>query len=348
MKGREHEARASFFGAAILFITIAAVVSLALMVYGLLSDRGAGRGVTAAVMLAVIVLLSLACTAIDVVRRRLTVDRPVRKILEATDRIAGGDFSVRLQPMHPYGRYDEYDCIMENLNRMAEELSRTELLHSDFVSNVSHEMKTPLAVIRNYASALRSEPDEGTRQKYAQALMNAAERLNALVVNVLKLSRLENQGIGPERKKVRLDGMLEEAVLGFEAEIERKGLEIECDLEEAEIVSAPDYLEIVWNNLLSNAVKFTEPGGRISVTLRREGEGASVRVSDTGCGIPPETGAHIFEKFYQGDTFHSGEGNGLGLALVKKVIDVLGGEISVESETGKGSTFIVRLRGAAE
>ena len=122
-------------------------------------------------------------------------------------------------------------------------------------------------------------------------------------------------------------------------------MDVECDLEDTEILSAPDYLEIVWNNLLSNAVKFTEPGGKISVSLKKSGERAIVRVADTGCGISPDTGEHIFEKFYQGDTSHAGEGNGLGLALVKRVIDVLGGEISVESEVGKGSAFTVTLYG---
>ena len=139
--------------------------------------------------------------------------------------------------------------------------------------------------------------------------------------------------------------MLAEAALAYEDVIERKRIDLICDLEETEITSAPDYLEIVWNNMLSNAVKFTDEGGTISLSLRTEGSKAIVRVADTGCGISSETGRHIFEKFYQGERSHAQEGNGLGLALVKKVIDLIGGEISVESEVGKGSAFTVTLHG---
>ena len=165
------------------------------------------------------------------------------------------------------------------------------------------------------------------------------------MTNVLKLNKLENQTLSPAFRRFRLDEMLAEAALAYEDVIERKHIDLICDLEETEIASAPDYLEIVWNNLLSNAVKFTGEGGTISLSLRTEGGKAIVRVADTGCGISAETGKHIFEKFYQGERSHAQEGNGLGLALVKKVIDLIGGEISVESEVGKGSAFTVTLHG---
>lgn len=220
---RRRRAFAAFTGGAVFLVTIAAVVTLTLFAYAFLSERNLSKGGMAAAMFAVVLFLSLVCTAIDAVRRKVMVEKPVGKILKATDAIAGGDFSVRLEVSHPYGRYDEFDCIMENLNRMAAELSKTELLHSDFVSNVSHELKTPLAVIRNYASALKGEADGEKREKYAQALIDASGRLTALVVNVLKLSKLENRELPPEKSVVRLDGMLEEAVLAFETEIEKKG-----------------------------------------------------------------------------------------------------------------------------
>ena len=335
---------ASALGAALFFLTVAAIVTVAVLVYSALPADMAD-GAKAGSMLGVIAVLALLCTAADLVRRKLTVDRPVRKILDATDAIAAGDFSVRLQPRHLYRRRDQYDAIMENLNKMTAELSRTEMLHNDFVSNVSHELKTPIAVIRNYAEALaNSAPDEETRRKYADALVAASKRLTALVTNVLKLNKLENQTLSPAFRRFRLDEMLAEAALAYEDAIERKHIDLICDLEETEITSAPDYLEIVWNNLLSNAVKFTD-SGRISVALGREHGHAVVTVSDTGCGMSAETGRHIFEQFYQGDTSHAKEGNGLGLALVKKVIDLIGGEISVESKVGKGSAFTVTLHG---
>ncbi len=340
---RNKKISSSVFGAVWFFLTVAAVVTVAVLVYGMIPENSSAL-VRSMVMLAVILFLSLVCTGIDFVRRKITVNKPVQDILAATDKIAAGDFSVRLRISHDYRRYSQFDYIKENLNKMAAELAKTEVLHTDFISNVSHELKTPLAVIQNYAAALQNESlGAKTRQKYADTLVSASKRLTALVTNILKLNKLENQELTPEYEKVRLGDMLAETIVQFDELIESKNLELECDLDEVELVSCPNYLEIVWNNLLSNAIKFTDAGGKISVSVKRAEGGAVVKVSDTGCGISPETGAHIFEKFYQGDTSHSKEGNGLGLALVKKVIDVIGGEITVESEEGKGSTFTVRL-----
>lgn len=332
-------------GALVLFITIAAFVSIAIGVYVAVENASNGnKAVIAGVMLSVILIFSAACTAIDFLRRKFTVDKPVQKILEATDKIATGDFSVRLDVTHPINRYDEYDYIMENLNKMVTELSRTEVLHNDFVSNVSHEIKTPLAVIQNYAASLQNKNlDEQTRIKYARTLVNASKRLTALITNILKLNKLENQEI-TEYESINLTESLAETVLGYEELIESKGLELDCDFEEdVKVLAPPSYLEIVWNNLLSNAVKFTE-SGKISVSLKKQNGRAVVKVSDTGCGISSDTGRHIFEKFYQGDTSHAQEGNGLGLALVKKVIDITGGTIAVNSELGRGTTFTITLR----
>lgn len=336
----------SLVGYLLFFLTIAATVTVAVFVYVFCAERSGGnRGLIAGVMLGTVALLSLVCTLLDMLRRRLMVERPVREILAVTDRLAAGDFSARFKLRHAYDRYDEYDLIAENLNRMAAELSKTEVLRTDFVSNVSHELKTPLAVIRNYAAAFRDPklPAE-LREKYAETLVETSERLTALVGNVLRLNKLENQEILPEPEPVALGEMLRESVLGFEELFERKSLELECDIADAEIDSVPGYLEIVFQNLLSNAVKFTPEGGKIAVSLRRIPGHVEVRVADAGVGIPPEVGAHIFEKFYQGDTSHAREGNGLGLALVKTVIDRLGGEIEVESAPGRGSVFTVRLR----
>ena len=340
---RNKKISSSVFGAVWFFLTVAAVVTVAVLVYGMIPENSSAL-VRSMVMLAVILFLSLVCTGIDFVRRKITVNKPVQDILAATDKIAAGDFSVRLRISHDYRRYGQFDYIKENLNKMAAELAKTEVLHTDFISNVSHELKTPLAVIQNYAAALQNESlGAKTRQKYAETLVSASKRLTALVTNILKLNKLENQELTPEYEKVRLGDMLAETIVQFDELIESKNLELESDLDEVELVSCPNYLEIVWNNLLSNAIKFTDAGGKIFVSVKRAEGGAVVKVSDTGCGISPETGAHIFEKFYQGDTSHSKEGNGLGLALVKKVIDVIGGEITVESEEGKGSTFTVRL-----
>lgn len=293
-----------------------------------------------------IIFLSLLFTVLNGIYRRLTVARPVRQILEATQRIMQGDFSARIEPYHDFDSSNELDVITQNFNKMAQELSGIETLRTDFISNVSHELKTPLSVIQNYASLLQSPnlPEE-KRMEYAAAIVEASRRLTTLIINILKLNKLENQQIFMEMKEYDLGNQLCECILGFEDSWEKKQLDIETDLAEGVIVNNDEeLLSLVWNNLLSNAVKFTPAGGRIFVGLKEEGDFAYVEVSDTGCGMSAEVGKHIFEKFYQGDTSHATQGNGLGLALVKRVVDIIGGEIYVESELSKGSTFIVKLR----
>ena len=277
---------------------------------------------------------------------RYGVGKPLRILSQAARKVAAGDFSVQIPPVRRDGKKDELEVLIEDFNTMARELAGNEMLKSDFIANVSHEIKTPLSVIRNYAAAIRKEglPEE-ERREYAETLVSAAERLSSLVTNILKLNKLENQEILPKKQPFDLSEQLRECVLSFEELLDSKNLNLDCDIDDMTVVSDASLLEIIWNNLLSNAVKFTPDGGKIGVSLKREDGYAVVRVSDTGCGMNAETGAHIFDKFYQGDTSHAQEGNGLGLALVKKVIDVLGGRISVESEVGKGSAFTVYLNG---
>ena len=334
--------RQQLWGYLFFFLTTIFIVTTSFVTYEIVK-RQSPQIISIALIITALEI-SLLLTFADVIRRKIMIERPLKEILKATEKIASGDFSVRLEPKHPYGSYDEYDLIKEYLNIMASDLSKSEILKSDFISNVSHEIKTPVAVIKNYSVLLEKESDPEKRAQYRRELVRASNRLSNLVGNILKLNKLENQELIVEKKAFRLDGALEEAIVAFESQIEKKELELECDLEEISIVSSESHLEIVWNNLISNAIKFTEKGGKIGVSCKWVDGMATVEISDTGCGIDAETGKHIFDKFYQGDTSHSGEGNGLGLALVKKVIDTLGGEISVKSELGKGTTFTVRLK----
>ncbi len=345
MKKRRVRNNAWLTGALVFFVWIAFIIQVAVLIFDYIEGKTQDKGLIAALMLGVILLLSAACIAIDVIRRRFMVDKPTQKILRATERIAQGDFSTRLEITHPYGKYDQYDLIMENLNAMAAELGKSEVLKTDFISNVSHELKTPLTVIKSYAALLKREGlSAEDRRKYAEAVVEASEKLNGLITNILRLNKLENQELKPEYDRFDLTEALSESALQFEGAIEKKNIEFSCDLQEnIFLYSAKSYLEIVWNNLLSNAIKFTPDGGRVALSLKRTGNKAVVSVADTGEGISAEVGKRIFEKFYQGDTSHAKEGNGLGLALVKKVIDILGGELSVESEKGKGSVFTVTL-----
>ena len=292
-----------------------------------------------------VVLITLIFGTIDYVRRKMTVDRPVKIITEATERIMQGDFSVRVAPMHGNGM-EGFNQIGLAINKMAEELSGTETLRTDFIANVSHELKTPLAVMGNYATMLqRPGITEDEKNEYAKAISEAARKLAQLITNILKLNKLENQQIFPQPKEFDLGEQLCECLLGFEDAWEAKHLEIETDIQDdVRIKSDPELLSLVWNNLISNAVKFTPDGGTIGLSIKTEGDSVIVQVRDTGCGIKPETGMHIFEKFYQGDTSHATQGNGLGLALIKRVMDILNGEIGVQSVYGQGSTFTVKLK----
>ena len=293
-----------------------------------------------------VILLSFLCTIIDEIRRKFMVDRPVGQIIKAAEQMMTGDFSVRIPPLHGIANADGFGVIADYFNQMAQELSGTETLRTDFIANVSHELKTPLAVIQNYGTMLQQQDlPENKRLEYAKAITDASRRLANLITNILKLNKLENQQIYPKAETYDLGEQLCECLLTFESAWEDKALDIETDVEaEVMINSDGELLSLVWNNLFSNAIKFTPPHGKISLTLKAEGEFAVVQVSDTGCGISPEVGKHMFEKFYQGDTSHATQGNGLGLALVKRVIDIVGGDISVSSEVGKGSIFTVKLR----
>ncbi|MBD5481576.1 MAG: HAMP domain-containing histidine kinase [Lachnospiraceae bacterium] len=293
-----------------------------------------------------VVLLSVICTVIDGIRRKYMVERPVKRIIDAAEKIMRGEFSTRIEVFPGIYNADGFNTIIRYINKMAEELSGTETLRTDFIANVSHELKTPLAVIQNYGTMLQA-PDltKEKRLEYAKAITEASRRLADLITNILKLNKLENQQIYPKREIYNLGEQLCECLLNFESTWEKKEIGIDTDIEEEVFVeSDAELLTLVWNNLFSNAMKFTEAGGTVSLTLKSDGDFAVVQVTDTGCGISPEVGRHIFEKFYQGDTSHAMQGNGLGLALVKRVIDIVDGDISVSSEVGKGTAFTVKIR----
>ena len=293
-----------------------------------------------------VVLITLLFTLFDYIRRKLTVDLPVKRITEATKRIMQGDFSVRIQPLKGIAAQDGFNEIINAVNAMAEELAGTETLRTDFIANVSHELKTPLAVMGNYATMLQQTGlAEEEKNEYAKAISGAARRLAQLITNILKLNKLENQQIFPKTEEYDLGEQLCQCLLQFEDAWEQKKLNIETEIQEdVRICSDSELLSLVWNNLISNAVKFTPAGGTVAVSLKTEGNTVAVSVRDTGCGMTAEVGRHIFEKFYQGDTSHATQGNGLGLALVKRVVDILNGEISVRSVPGQGSTFTVRFK----
>ena len=293
-----------------------------------------------------VILLSVFMTVIDTLRRKITVERPVKQITVAAEKIVHGDFSVRIKPQSKFTTDENFNQVIECFNKMAEELGSVETLRTDFIANVSHEMKTPLAVMQNYGTLLQSRDlTEEKRMEYAKAVTDGAGRMAGMMTNILKLNRLENQQIYPQAEEYDLGEQICECLLQYENVWEKAGIEIDTDIaEDIKVKADAELLSLVWNNLFSNAFKFTPSGGTVAVTLTATEYHAIVQVKDTGCGMTPEVGAHIFEKFYQGDTSHSAQGNGLGLALVKRVIDIMQGEIGVESVVGKGSVFTVKIR----
>ena len=293
-----------------------------------------------------VIVLTVISATIDYIRRKQMVEKPVRQIMAALNQVMQGDFSVRIDPVKEFAGETGFNEIIGCLNKMTAELAGTETLRTDFIANVSHELKTPLAVMGNYATMLQKPGlSEEDRVEYAKAISHSSRRLAALISNILKLSKLENQQIFPQLDEYDLGEQLCENLLQFEEVWEKKNLNIETDIQDdVHIRSDAELLSLVWNNLISNAVKFTPEEGTIGVSLKTQGNLVIVQVRDTGCGIKPEVGQHIFEKFYQGDTSHATQGNGLGLALVKRVVDILNGEISVHSVYGQGSTFTVKFR----
>ena len=274
-----------------------------------------------------------------------TYEEPMHRLAKATAKVAQGDFSVYVPPLHTADKLDYLDVMILDFNTMVEELGSIETLKTDFFSNVSHEMKTPLAVIQNYAQLLQKENlTEEERREYADSILQSTRKLSSLITNILKLNKLEKQTIRPAPEQYDLCQQLCDCALQFEDAWEKKDIEFIAELEDRVVIEAdPGLLELVWTNLLSNAVKFTPPGGTVTLTQTSNEQEVTVSVSDTGCGMDEKTLRHIYDKFYQGDTSHSTEGNGLGLALVQRILQLSNGTIAVKSRVGQGSAFTVRL-----
>ena len=265
---------------------------------------------------------------------------PLIALIKATQQVAEGNFDVRLEPRSK----GEVGELIRNFNRMAEELSHTEMLRSDFVNNISHEIRTPVAAIENCATLLISGQLSGAEQReYAEMIADGARRLSALSRNVLSLSRLENQGIITERRRFRLDEQIRQAVVLLEPKWAEKRLELDIELSEVTYEGNPELMIQVWINLLENAIKFSNAGGPLIVRLSEAGGEALTTIEDRGVGMPEEVVGRIFEKFYQGNPSRAAEGNGLGLALVKRIVELSGGRVGVESRPGEGSRFSVSL-----
>lgn len=267
--------------------------------------------------------------------------RFVERFNDALKQIARGNYDITLEGTPPVQEIREIIC---NFNVMTKELSATEMLRSDFIENVSHEFKTPLAAIEGYA-ALLQQPDLTTenRREYTDKIIAATRRLNGLSENILLLSRLEQQQSLLETETFSLDEQIRENILLTEPIWSKKCIELTVDLEDCNFRGNRELLAQVWQNIFGNAVKFTPAGGVITVSLRRSHDGIIVRVVDNGPGMTEEERLRAFEKFYQADRSRTSSGNGLGLSLAKRIVDLHGGTIEIQSRPDQGSSFIICL-----
>lgn len=226
-----------------------------------------------------------------------------------------------------------------------QELGRAmEVLQTDFVSNVSHELKTPLSAIEGYSTLLQGcEALDAEQQEYVEKILFNTKRLSNLVGNILLLSKLENQEVAPECQVYRLDEQIRQSILALETEWTDKQIEFDIALDAIEYFGNEGIMHHVWDNLIANAIKFNPEYGMLGMTLKKEGEQIVYTITDSGPGISDEVKTHIFDKFYQADSSHKQEGNGLGLALVKRIVMIEGGEIDVENVSGGGCRFTVTL-----
>lgn len=268
--------------------------------------------------------------------------KPIKQIGSAMERISEGDFSVRLKTKSSSKEIKE---IFSGFNMMAKELQSIEILQGDFVSNVSHEFKTPINAIEGYSMLLQNEENLTDEQKeYIEKIIFNTRRLSSLTGSVLLLSKIENQSIVSNKTQFDLDEQIRKSLLTLESQWEQKNIEFDIEMDDTDFVGNEALLHHIWDNLLGNAIKFSDDGGEIKIRLQNFPDKIVFTISDKGPGIDEGSIKHIFDKFYQGDSSHKQEGNGLGLALVKKIVDLEGGVISVENNTDKGCTFTVILK----
>ena len=267
---------------------------------------------------------------------------PIKKLRGAMDKVADGDFSVRLEEKSTSKEILE---IYTGFNLMAHELSSTEILQTDFVSNVSHEFKTPINAIEGYSTLLQDSDNlsEGQREYVDKILLNTG-RLSSLVGSILLLSKLENQQIPSHQVEYRLDEQIRQSIVALEPAWERKDIEFDVELDRVSYLGNEPMMRHVWDNLISNAVKFSPNGGTVKIHLVKKLKKLIFTVEDQGPGLSEEAQKHIFDKFYQADASHKQEGNGLGLALVKRILTIEKGQITAENCRSGGCRFTVTLR----
>lgn len=313
--------------------------ALAMFIVWLLNRRfGVWLGMPYTIRVLLISILSGAAIAVGLSKIFVS---PMMKLGDAMRKVAGGDFSVRLDCS---SRIHDVREVYGSFNTMVKELGNTETLQTDFVSNVSHEFKTPINAIEGYASLLQdSQLTDEQKNAYIDKIIFNTRRLSDLVGNILLLSKVNNQTISLKASTFRLDEQVRQSILALESKWEKKEIEFDIDLDEIEYTGYEILLSHVWLNLIDNAVKFSPQNGQIRIRLKQLDGSVTFSIWDNGLPIPKADIDRIFNKFYQGDNSHASEGNGLGLALVRKIVAAAHGTINVTSSEDAGTEFVVAL-----
>lgn len=288
--------------------------------------------------------LNIFCLIIAMIATRFILKRflePIKTLGEAMQKVADGDFSTRVETKSTSAEIQE---IFSGFNIMTEELASTEILQTDFVSNVSHEFKTPINAIEGYTTLLQSTDNiDEVENEYIEKILFNTKRLSSLVSNILLLSKIENQSIQTNRVKFRLDEQIRETIVALEQSWTEKNIELNVELEETEYYGSEALTYHIWSNIIGNAVKFSPDCGTVKINLTKEQDNILFTVEDDGPGLSEEAKKHLFDKFYQADSSHKQEGNGLGLALVKRIVTIIGGEVLAENTKDGGCRFTVIL-----
>ena len=299
------------------------------------------KNITDIMVLPIITLVS--CILIGVVVSACSsraVLKNVREFIEATDKLSRGDFSARLNIRKP----PEFRILSKNFNTMAEELGSIEVLRTDFINNFSHEFKTPIISIKGFAEILKDDDlSKEERNEYLDIIIEESKRLTSLATNVLNLSKIETQAILKEKQMFNIGEQIRQSILLLDSKFQSKNISLDINIEDCNIYANKKMLNQVWLNLLDNAIKFNNENGLVSVNMKKKEKEILITIIDSGIGISKEVVSKIFDKFYQEDTSHSTKGNGLGLTIVKKIIELHGGTIECESIVSKGTKFTIIL-----
>lgn len=287
-----------------------------------------------------IVVISSASSLITYFIMKKVIVSPLTKLEDAMTKVSHGDFTVRLETN---SRIEEIKRSYDGFNMMVKELRSTEMLQSDFVANVSHEFKTPISTIEGYVTLLKGEVTTSDGEECVENILSSTKRLTSLIEGVLLLSKIENQSISPMLSAYRVDEQIRQAVVHLMDKWEKRGVIIDADLEEIVYLGNEKLLFHVWTNLIDNAVKFSEKGKTVKLELKKEDNEIVFKVRDNGQGISESAKNHVFDKFYQADNSRSKEGYGIGLALVKRIVTVYGGDVLVSDNIPKGTVFTVKL-----